>query len=223
MRKYRKSNVVPPSGYTYTVAVTGASFLAGDHDSLVNRVRLHYVTNNLPVPADLSARIENAICLQNPESFCTGEYEQGAEQAVVASTAAMREATAHVSTRLKWGLGDFLASQEEADRRASICATCKDNSRATCTTCNGLKEYVIKAVGSRSTPYDSGLGVCTHCLCLLTVKIHISAAALRVAAGNTPESIEADRAKYPAGCWLQSVLKKIDVPGGAENKRKIST
>lgn len=196
MRTFRMPNVTPPSGFKYVVPETGMEVLAGGMDNLVVSVQRHYAVNKLPIPKNLRAVIEHYLCLINPETFCRGEYEPGDQQTVNITTSAIKEATNYASARLKWGPDKFLCSQAEADRRASICVSCPENYRGICTTCNGLKDYVVKAIGDRVTAYDSRLGVCSRCSCLVKAKVHISMPAIRAV---TPP---ADFDKYPANCWM---------------------
>lgn len=199
MRSFRSKRTVPPSGYFYVVPETNAEILAGDFDSLLTRIRIHYGANKIPAPANLPAIVENFLCLRNPESFCSGELEPGDNAFAIVDTREVKEATRMVNARLKWSPDKFLAPITESEARAKICFACSENHRGFCTTCNGLKDYVVKAIGARTTSYDDRLGVCSHCSCLLTAKVHISKAALREV---TPT---AERAKYPAHCWMQHI------------------
>lgn len=195
MRKFRAANVTPPSGFRYTVPETKYEAVHGDLQSLVLVVQRHYAANKLPIPSDLQNRIEHAICLRNPEGFCKGEYEPGDVQAKIINVTRVKEASRTLQTRLKWPVERFLCSIEEAASRAATCVSCADNYRGICTTCHGLKDYVVAAIGSRTTPSDALLGVCTHCSCMVKVKVHMSKEALLV--------VEKDLTKYPEGCWLR--------------------
>jgi hypothetical protein len=200
MRSFRQRNLTPPSGYTYRVPETGGDFEAGHLEALVILVRSHYVANKIEIPADLEARIEHDLCLRNPEDFCRGTYRQGDRQTQVVSTSDVKEATRR-TTRLKWGHGDFLAPLEEAEARAVVCAGCTENTQGFCTTCNGLKAYVIDAIGDRKTSVDEKLGVCGVCKCLIRAKVWISKAALKAVTS------EAEALKYPVSCWMSSLYK----------------
>jgi hypothetical protein len=197
MREFVQKNLVPPSGYFYIVPETGAEIIAYDKAALTLAVNTHYDANDLEVPTDLVRRIEHFLCLRNPISFCKGEFEPNDVVPLVTSIDSIKEATKRMSSRLKWGKGQFLATQLEAERRALICVSCPENRKGICTTCNGLNSYTVEAVGNRTTNVDSQLGLCSHCECLLKVKVHISFDALKVV------TKEADRMTYPVNCWMR--------------------
>jgi hypothetical protein len=61
-------------------------------------------------------------------------------------------------------------SQEEADRRGSVCSRCYLNSGIQgCAACHKAVETVVKGVKSK---YDFALKACGICKCLLRAKIH---------------------------------------------------
>lgn len=196
MREFVQKNLVPPSGYFYIVPETHAEIVAYDKNALTLAVTSHYEVNDLPVPLHLVKLIEHFLCLRNPPSFCKGEFEPGDVVPLVTSIDGIKAATKKISSRLKWGRGQFLATQAEAEQRALICISCNENKKGICTSCNGLADYVVEAVGNRTTNNDSQIGICTHCGCLLKVKVHISGEALRVVTGKDELS------KYPQHCWM---------------------
>lgn len=197
MREFATRMTVPPGGYFYKVPETGDEVLGGTLMQAVDMVRKIYFRNKIAIPSDLSARVEHFICLHVPESFCKGEYEPGDEQFRVINPREIRnEATKLTRIKLKWGSEKFLAPIELSEKRARVCAGCGCNARNVCTTCNGLKDYVVKAIGSRTTSVDSQLGVCSVCSCIAKAKVHISVEALREV---RPVS---GTAAYPDHCWM---------------------
>lgn len=196
MRKLIQRNVVPAGGYTYRMPETGDEFVAGNLAQLVIMVGKVYLRNKLKIPENLEALIEHFICLHNSPSICTGTYEAEDAQMRAVRAVDVREASDFGKIRLKWGPDKFLAPLVLAEQRAQTCIGCKLNYKGFCTTCNGLKDFVLKAIGERATVYDSKLGVCSVCSCLIKAKIHISAAALKAAPKNKNEG------RYPEGCWL---------------------
>lgn len=201
MRKLQFRATVPPGGYTWRVPETGDELVAGDLAQLVNQARVIYARNKFEPPADLPARIEHDICLQIPESCCVGTHEPGDVKRRMVNARAVREATALKTIRLKWDLNRFLVPPVEAERRAAICAACPLNFQGFCTTCNGLKNFVVEAIGGRTTTMDAKLGVCSVCSCLIKAKVHISAEALK-AARKSPEEGE-----YPSNCWMKEIVE----------------
>ena len=197
MRRFLYRATVPPGGYCYRVPETGDELIAGDMAQLVIMTRAIYVRNKITVPDDLSARVEHYICLHVPASFCVGTYAEGDEQHRVVNAKAVREASDLKVTRLKWGPEKFLAPLPLAEQRAATCIKCKLNYEKFCTTCNGLKDYVVAAIGGRTTTLDSRLGVCSVCSCLLKAKIHVSVEALKALKPRSGDG------EYPENCWMQ--------------------
>ena len=93
----------------------------------------------------------------------------------------------------------FFAPPHEAEQRAKICSTCPLNNKSQCSVCGGLLALVRKLVGRRETSYDSLLGVCSLCGCLLRAKVHVSAEVLRM----TPTVPAAE--DVPEQCWLRGI------------------
>jgi hypothetical protein len=66
-----------------------------------------------------------------------------------------------------WKAGECV-SQEEADRRAEICAGCALNQRAYlpgCGGCSDLGARIFKFIGDKKTKQDASLQSCGHCGC----------------------------------------------------------
>ena len=199
MRRYREKNLSPPGGKSfYTVPETGAYFEHVFLPTLIEIVAQHYRVNELEVPDDLDSRIENYVCNNVPETFCTGEQHGKRKYLITASK--VRD-----FTRIMLGIGrnqllgrsEFsFVDHKEAERRAKICETCEFNSTNMCTTCTGLAGFVSGIIGKeRKTSRDKVLHVCEHCGCLLRAKIHVSKDILR----HTTDP----NAPYPDHCWMK--------------------
>lgn len=187
--------MTPPSGYFYKVPETGAEFEAGDLNALVFNVRRHYSINALTPPADIADCIEHFLCIRNPASMCKGEYIPGEKIPLVINLKDIKAATHSLSAEMRRASGG-LVPQLEAEARAEICSKCGDNKKGICTSCNGLGDYVVRAVGARTTNNDSKIGFCKRSLCLLRVKVHACDAIVRARIPLV------DLSNYPRTCWL---------------------
>lgn len=196
MRKFVNKVTFPPNGYKYTCPETGDLLHGGDFRQLVAMVRQYRERAGLPCPPDLPELIEHNVCNNNPDDFCVGNLEPGDAPAKRISANEVREAT---RVRLKWPVEKVVVSQGEADRRAKICASCPSNIKGFCVSCDGLTASIREVIGSRKTIYDSSLGLCTHCACLLAAKCWVSSEAIR--AGKRPTNLS----EYPGGCWVHGV------------------
>jgi len=190
-----KKTVVPRGGvWKYRQPESGFMIEADSWIELVKSVRKHRVANGYPIPITLEADIEEGVCELCP-SICvesTGKDivpERVTWGQVVSFTSIMIESLAK---------GWPKVGQEEADRRASICATCPDNVRAEgCTGCSSkqINSLVGVVAGSSSTKHDSNLESCRHCGCLNRAQIWFPLDILK----NHMDSRVAE--KLPSSCW----------------------
>ena len=193
MLRLRYKSSSPPGGlYFYEVPETGAYFERPVFDQLVFLIRDHYTANSIAIPENLAALIENFMCLRMPASVCTGTMEPDAKVFRAVTVPQIRDYTRLLFEKAT-NPGTFFVSPEEAERRAGICANCPLNAKAICTTCNGLKKYAAKFLANRKTSWDTQLGVCALCGCMLQAKVHVSKEALALTQDHD----------YPPNCWLR--------------------
>lgn len=201
MRVLRYKQYSPPGGvYFYTVPETGVSFEHGVLDALVLEVRQHYVANKLTPPENLTAVIEDFICAQMPEGVCRGHGTTESEAWKHVSPQQVKDFTKLIFEKRRLG-ERFFVSQEEAEKRATICASCPFNLMNLCTTCTQLKGYAAKYLVGRATTQDRLLGVCGKCGCMLEAKVHVTKEALA----------KTQQHEYPPHCWLAPTQEKSDV------------
>ncbi len=94
-----------------------------------------------------------------------------------------------------WEAGECV-SQDEADRRAAICAGCELNQSAFlpgCPGCTNMAAEVFKFIGGKKTASDAALKSCGHCGCQNSVIVW---APLDVLVKNETELPEP-----PSHCW----------------------
>lgn len=192
-RLISKTRLPPGGAWFYTVPETGAKFEDRmSFTDLVRKVEAHYRVNNRPVPENLSRSIEEFICDNMPDGVCTsssGKVRRLDFFSVLTATELL------IRSRIT-GQGEFYVSNSEASQRAQICSTCPLNLKHMCTTCNGLRDLFKKLVASRTTAYDSKLGVCEACGCGLSAKVHISNKYLPPMPDDTVDRV-------PDFCWAK--------------------
>ena len=172
--------MIPPGGmYFYRVPETGIEFKYPTFSRLLQAVGEHYASNNIGIPPDLKAVIEDYICRHVPVGFCSNP-EEGSDTTAV-SLSDIRNATTAL-------LPAGLATPGEAKRRLDICLACQYNDRRMCPTCVGLVDWA-KHLVKRSLPRDEWLGVCGIDATALPAKIHIK---------KVP-----DDPAYPDTCWVR--------------------
>ncbi len=178
--RFRFQRLVPPGGwYFYLVPETEAMFREPTLEGVRAVVVAHLKSNRLPVPEDLTARIEDYICRHVPPGFCDGK--SSGPRARTVTLAQIREKTAALVS------AGGRVTPGEARLRLGICGQCKSNDRRVCPSCVGLVGWCQRLVG-RTCPGDEWLGVCAVDAVALTAKIHVA-------------QVPADEA-YPANCWV---------------------
>lgn len=85
------------------------------------------------------------------------------------------------------------ASQPEADRRAEICAACRDNTSVTCGGCTGIIALANLFILGRTVKRQAELGACRICGCWIPAKIWCSKQVL--------ERLVKPGTDYPENCW----------------------
>jgi hypothetical protein len=85
-------------------------------------------------------------------------------------------------------------AEEEAERRAAICAACPQNIEVTgCTGCHNIVNTITGFLGNRATGYDDQLKGCRVCGCSNRAQVHVPLDVLHK--GVTPEI------EFPTECW----------------------
>ena len=104
------------------------------------------------------------------------------------------------NTLISWIKAHGYASQEEANKRAAVCASCPLNTDVTCKTCaaGGLAMRLLNVKRGRRTVHDNVLKHCKVCGCSVLVKVWVPK---QVILDNTPAE---QMAEFPAHCWIKS-------------------
>lgn len=208
--KFIHPSSTPPIGWVYELEHDGQkyTFQSPMRLGLMQQLRDWYRAKELDWPGDeeMKQRVEDYICQLVPKGFCTG----GPDQPTVPflSVSAIRDATRLFMNRLFRG-EDILVPQEEADRRAKICANCPRNLHGICTSCMGNEFQDIfrwLVARNRKTPYDSVLDTCQVCGCLLKAKTHVS----------IEELSKLEKRTYPSNCWLHNTPCHVDSKVGEQ-------
>jgi len=214
-KRLRNKLLTPPGGWRFEDPDTGFKFSGyASFRDLLTHVRNYRVQNRLTIPSTISSLVECWLCEQPKMArYCKEEGEVVATRTVEQYVSGAIAATKVISRGSKGGL----SSQEEAERRASICVNCphnkpnKEHSR--------LRRYsdnfVQWAIGSfRKTSLDDKLFSCDVCSCPLRAKVHVSMSIVK-------ESLtEEEVAKLPVGlpgidgspiyCWQIENIREQD-------------
>jgi hypothetical protein len=87
-----------------------------------------------------------------------------------------------------------LVAQEEAERRAEICAKCPMQIPTSgCWGCKGIAGLLPQIAGAKTTSFDLQLSACGVCGCYNAVSVHL------------PLSVQQDaNLDFPSYCWKKS-------------------
>jgi hypothetical protein len=182
-----------PYGWFYPVEQTKVVVVSYGWSSLIEAVKVHLKGNGIEEPLTLELQMADFICQHVPE-WCE-EMNPEREQKV---SAWKMMKSFYRAVEATWHEGQV--SQEEADRRAAICAQCPKNVDQQVNFCIGcyarsLVSKVNDLLGSKRTAHDEKLKTCSACGCDLKLKTWI------------PKSGVADKTiDWPAHCWVRDSI-----------------
>jgi len=188
--------VVPETGYKITERAL---------DDLYTKIYVHYKNNDIPLPDDWKARVEDSICRSLPDSWCYYEDSDAvAPRPPALTTESVMKGIASLASIVKEVVSgeSIYVSQDEADARARICSRCNLNQNlGVCMGCGAMKavtDLASNIKGGRTTKLDARLQNCSVCGCRNDTIVHISKKVLL--SGEKTETTEA----RPSWCWVKN-------------------
>ena len=176
-------------GFSWPVHETKTCVVSMGFDTLVESVKAHIKANDAPISPNLERDMNEHACAQFPD-LCA-ELDPDAERKVNLWYLAKRFFTAAITAA-----SQGLVPQEEAERRAAICATCPNNQPMEAQMCVGcwsakfVKE-AAEALSARHTALDAQLDTCSLCQCSLKLKCHVPV-----------EGMQEKEIQWPKFCWM---------------------
>lgn len=180
-----------PGGWRYRQPETGYVVHSIVWEELVRRVASHRVANGIALAPGWEVQLEHDVCEQGQHDgrVCQFVAEPAPRRAV-----GLSDVLNFLRVAARWLPSREWAPQEEADRRAAICAKCPLNVIVDgCSSCRNLVKDVAEFLGSRTTPDDGSLNACGVCGCSNKAQVHLPMEAL--AKGVTPDM------EFPEWCW----------------------
>ncbi|MEI6870652.1 MAG: hypothetical protein WCL08_00080 [Verrucomicrobiota bacterium] len=194
-KRLRDQQFTPPGGWRYEEPSTGQAFSAITKRDLVNAVRKHRMSKNIPI-GNLELDVEAWLCAKIPAGKCEESSEVPLSVKESWSLSDVRSFAESVAFTLKNG---GVVSSGEATRRAEICVSCKLNTTVKgCTGCSGISTFIFSIMGARKTPYDSQMKQCGACGCPLAAKVWITKPDL-----ESRQQVQDAMDTYPAYCWMK--------------------
>lgn len=193
MLQFIRRDTVPPGGWRYVVPETKATIRAANEEDLKREVKKHLIANNMTVPVDIGALVEDQLCQVVGPEWCTW----GSQKYTIDSQMRAQDVVNGTKVLFSWKLeGSPLVDPNEAERRAAICAACMMNVTVSgCLGCAGLQGIVAKMTGGRKTSHDKLLQSCAVCKCLNRAQVWLPLDTLwRGVTSDINES-------FPDHCW----------------------
>lgn len=192
MQKLSNRDLVPPDPvyFRYVHPETGHVSQAQTYDVWMSDSYAHRRANNLPIPIDFTAQMEDQLCSSLPAGWCSGTDPNRPDVDMrFGLTDVWNWANANLQALVKG-----FASQEEAERRAKICAGCYMNINSQgCRGCQDVATLFSNQLAKRSTSSDSFLRNCAVCRCFLTALVHFRL--------DTIPKDDSLQKSFPIFCW----------------------
>ena len=149
-----------------------------------------------PLPDNLREAVEDFMCEYLPVGACAraGKHARLSLQSVVTFTDFMAR-----SLMSRFSKGETVyVSEEEAARRAKICASCPLHAPAFCSSCLSLGQKLAASLpAGRRVPEAEKLGACSACGCMLSLKVHFKKELFEpLFSGKKPD--------YHPSCWMHN-------------------
>jgi hypothetical protein len=192
MMEYLMTHVSPPGGWKYEHPQTGIVYQALNYSVLIGELRRKLI----PCPPDLEAIVQAQICERIHSLRPDLCRVRGMVNTVQQHNYNFDDVVSFLKS-MKSMIAEGTVSQEEANRRASICVNCPLNSNVTgCLPCSGLASVAQSLIGNKKTPADHLLKMCGVCGCVNKVKVWVKKETL-----DKLTTVKDNQDKYPVGCW----------------------
>jgi hypothetical protein len=184
---YPRKTDVPPRGWFVKCPIVNEEVYGGDFWDMVRNCEKLLHSKGIMPPLDFVSQIEHNLCDRlagNPNCVPCSSRKQ---------TLGFAEIVRWVRAMYQFATtGKFeLVSQEEAERRAKICAACPHQiATSGCWGCKGIAGMLPHIAGARKTSYDLQLKACGICGCFNSVSVHLP---VEVQGGENLE--------FPDFCW----------------------
>ncbi len=210
-------------GLIYTHAETGHKQHAWDINTLMGLIKKYRVDNSFtPVSQE---DVEEQICQTLPPDWC--HYSTGGAPTdfidlqltpddVIRGTAALGEIAARRAASMLVPSWTPFVEQEEAERRAAICAGCYAKTTLSgCRSCDGFVAAIKTLIGGRQTKADNVLAAhaCAVCKCSASAQVHVKA---EILAKGVDEKMMAKYSQIEH-CWKFKELQALTTEGEAPN------
>lgn len=216
-RQLRNPHVTPPTylglegsspkpGFWDRDPDTGSLFYKPTLSELVSALIEHRFANNLPCTGSIALEVEDRICARLDSSFWRWRRRADARRfftGPIRPDVSVEQIKKTVAMFGRWlRSGRPIVEEEEATRRASICANCPGHFNVRIMGCTGCKAgyALVRKLRPRKHRMDSKLKVCAVCKCENRTQIWLPSDFL----GDTvlPNTLS----QFPVGCWKKELV-----------------
>lgn len=192
MLKLKSYASCPPDGFRYVHQETGHVTWAENVDTWHQQAVAHRKANNLPIPDNFFARMEEQLCDILPSGWCD---QDDINRPRVDMRFGLRDVLAWAEAHLKL-LGNNFVDQAESERRAKICASCYMNVEGQgCAGCQKVATLFTNELVQRKTQSDQFLKSCAVCKCYNRASVHFPLEILESSSNSEHQML------FPNFCW----------------------
>lgn len=169
MRRLRDRTLVPPTQFRYTHE-TGYTTVAPTYADWIFSAKDHCRANDLPVPLDLEAQMNEQLCGILPPQWCDRD---AGDTKWVDTNFNWSDFTEGMKVFSRWAAeGAPLVEEKVANERAAVCVSCPLNVNITgCAACHKMASAITGAVAKKRGLYDDYLRACAICHCALKAMV----------------------------------------------------
>jgi hypothetical protein len=185
----------PMPAWVYTQPETGFTIRTIVWNDLLNKVRLHRLANGIPCNPGWVEEFEDEVCkaMKLSGRWC----ELVGTKTTTKRGVSFSDVTNFLRVLSAWMPKKEWVDQQEAERRAAICAACPHNVEVSgCSACSNIVGTITGFLGKRATGQDAKLKGCNVCGCSNRAQVHVPIDVLRK--GITPKM------EFPDACWKKA-------------------
>lgn len=184
---YPRKSSVPPLGWIVNCPIVNEEVYGGDFWDMVKNCEKLVLSKGIATPLDFVTQIEHNLCDRLAgDSGCVPCSR-------IKQTLGFGEIVRWVRAMYSFAVnqGFQLVPQEEAERRAKICAACPYQINTSgCWGCKGIAGMLPQIAGAKTTSYDNQLKACGVCGCYNAVAVHL------------PIDVQSsEKLEFPDFCW----------------------
>lgn len=195
MKKPLNTTIVPRGGWSIHIPETDTTLNSVHPSELLSKVRVHLESNGLDWGRDWKDKVWDMVCEQNSGVEC--EDSEGVK---------VRGWDGNDLNRFlktmwtAWKDGVEPVSQEEQNRRISICLSCPKITNGACAACTGIAHFISQfTIGRKLEKHpDVYNKICSECKCNIESKTMFPVSVLK----EVDQKMQS-QPDYHSSCWMR--------------------